>query len=165
MRTLKVLIIHLLVTKMSEPDFGAALTFSQHLASKKQRCCWKLHFFQYSLVLLKVEMKRASVFSMWSPLKILTAKVIRAHQRLAIEMELVTQLKVRVSKNSFKLPTEDWKVAFTECTEKGGTAAGSCASGFGTCCLFAYSQCGMEVSQNNTYVRYVRFKVDKYISV
>jgi hypothetical protein len=40
-----------------------------------------------------------------------------------------------------------------ECTEKGGTASGSCASGFGTCCVFAFAECGKEVNQNCTYVR------------
>merc|ERR1739846_96730 len=40
-----------------------------------------------------------------------------------------------------------------ECDEKGGVAAGSCAMGFGTCCLFTYQTCGTDVKQNCSYVR------------
>jgi len=39
-----------------------------------------------------------------------------------------------------------------ECSEKGGTAAGGCAMGFGTCCLFAV-ECDGEVKENCTYIR------------
>jgi len=38
----------------------------------------------------------------------------------------------------------------SECTTRGGTADGSCASGFGTCCTFA-NDCNTETSQNGTY--------------
>lgn len=38
----------------------------------------------------------------------------------------------------------------SECTNKGGTAAGSCASGFGVCCTFTLG-CGAKISENNTY--------------
>jgi len=38
----------------------------------------------------------------------------------------------------------------TECTSLGGTASGSCASGFGVCCAFT-TTCGGVVSLNNTY--------------
>ena len=37
-----------------------------------------------------------------------------------------------------------------ECTTKGGTASGTCASSFGVCCLFQIS-CGDTVSANNSY--------------
>jgi len=40
-----------------------------------------------------------------------------------------------------------------ECSEKGGKAAGGCAMGFGTCCLFAYEECGKDIEQNCSYVR------------
>jgi hypothetical protein len=40
-----------------------------------------------------------------------------------------------------------------ECSEKGGQAEGGCAMGFGTCCVFAYSDCAKEVSENCTYIR------------
>jgi len=40
----------------------------------------------------------------------------------------------------------------SECTAAGGTAAGSCASSFGTCCLFKATTCGGEVAQNNSYL-------------
>ena len=40
-----------------------------------------------------------------------------------------------------------------ECSEKGGTAAGGCAMGFGTCCLFAVT-CDGDVKENCTYIRY-----------
>ena len=42
---------------------------------------------------------------------------------------------------------------FLECSELGGSSAGSCASGFGVCCLFATSTCGSTVSHNCSYVR------------
>ena len=38
----------------------------------------------------------------------------------------------------------------SECTQRGGTADGSCASGFGVCCTFA-NDCNTETSQNGTY--------------
>jgi len=40
-----------------------------------------------------------------------------------------------------------------ECDEKGGVASGSCAMGFGTCCLFTFQTCGTDVKQNCSYVR------------
>jgi len=44
-----------------------------------------------------------------------------------------------------------------ECEEKGGTAAGGCASGFGTCCIFTQAVCGGEVTENGTYIRNADF--------
>ena len=41
----------------------------------------------------------------------------------------------------------------TECAEKGGQSAGSCAAGFGTCCVFATSKCGSDIVHNSSYVR------------
>merc|ERR1712004_708725 len=41
----------------------------------------------------------------------------------------------------------------TECTSKGGTADGNCASGFGVCCTFLKSDCGSTVSNNCTYIQ------------
>merc|ERR1712045_670409 len=38
-----------------------------------------------------------------------------------------------------------------ECSSKGGTSDGSCASGFGVCCTFTLS-CGDSSSQNQTYL-------------
>merc|ERR1711971_462689 len=38
-----------------------------------------------------------------------------------------------------------------ECSNKGGTSDGSCASGFGVCCIFALS-CGGSASENQTYL-------------
>merc|ERR1711971_825311 len=38
-----------------------------------------------------------------------------------------------------------------ECSTKGGTNDGSCASGFGVCCIFALS-CGGSASENQTYI-------------
>jgi len=43
-----------------------------------------------------------------------------------------------------------------ECSEKGGTAAGGCAMGFGTCCLFAVT-CDGDVKENCTYIRNENF--------
>jgi len=41
----------------------------------------------------------------------------------------------------------------TECTEKGGSADGNCASGFGVCCLITTNTCGSTVSTNTSYIR------------
>lgn len=44
----------------------------------------------------------------------------------------------------------------TECEEKGGSASGNCASGFGVCCLFTIgssSSSGTTVTVNNTYIQ------------
>merc|ERR1712061_630951 len=38
----------------------------------------------------------------------------------------------------------------SECTSKGGTASGTCASSFGVCCVFSIS-CGATSSANNSY--------------
>jgi len=38
----------------------------------------------------------------------------------------------------------------SECTSKGGTSGGSCASSFGVCCVFSLA-CGSTSSENNTY--------------
>lgn len=38
----------------------------------------------------------------------------------------------------------------SECTNKGGTSAGSCANGFGVCCTFVLG-CGGKISENCTY--------------
>merc|ERR1711862_235887 len=38
----------------------------------------------------------------------------------------------------------------SECTAKGGTASGTCASSFGVCCVFSIS-CGGSASANNSY--------------
>ena len=40
-----------------------------------------------------------------------------------------------------------------ECSSKGGTAAGSCAAGFGVCCVFLVSNSGSTITQNCTYIR------------
>merc|ERR1719464_1918735 len=38
-----------------------------------------------------------------------------------------------------------------ECSDKGGTSAGSCADGFGVCCTFLITTCGSSSSENITY--------------
>merc|ERR1712018_123737 len=40
-----------------------------------------------------------------------------------------------------------------ECEERGGTASGGCAMGFGTCCLFTVDECGSTARENCTYIR------------
>jgi len=40
-----------------------------------------------------------------------------------------------------------------ECTAKGGVASGSCATGFGVCCVFTLSECDSTVAQDNTYIQ------------
>jgi len=40
----------------------------------------------------------------------------------------------------------------SECSDAGGMASGSCASSFGTCCMFQTSTCGSEINQNNAYI-------------
>ena len=42
------------------------------------------------------------------------------------------------------------KNSILECTAKGGTASGTCASSFGVCCVFSIS-CGGSSSANNSY--------------
>lgn len=37
-----------------------------------------------------------------------------------------------------------------ECSHKGGTSSGSCADGFGVCCIFVISTCGKSSSENIT---------------
>ena len=40
----------------------------------------------------------------------------------------------------------------SECSSKSGTASGSCALGFGVCCVISTSTCGSSVSTNTTYI-------------
>jgi len=41
----------------------------------------------------------------------------------------------------------------TECSDKGGTSSGSCAMGFGTCCIFTKNKCAETIDQNTTYIQ------------
>merc|ERR1712223_923586 len=45
----------------------------------------------------------------------------------------------------------------TECSDKGGTASGNCAAGFGVCCLFVYSSASTTISQNCSYIQNPNF--------
>merc|ERR1712156_850825 len=40
-----------------------------------------------------------------------------------------------------------------ECIEKGGSSSGSCAGGFGVCCVFMTSTCGAAVNVNCSYIK------------
>merc|ERR1711935_318751 len=44
-----------------------------------------------------------------------------------------------------------------DCGANGGTTSGSCASGFGVCCLFRISDCPSTIYQNVTYIQNVNF--------
>merc|ERR1712061_6687 len=41
----------------------------------------------------------------------------------------------------------------TECSNKGGTASGNCAAGFGVCCIFVVTSTATSISQNCTYIQ------------
>merc|ERR1711992_107556 len=41
----------------------------------------------------------------------------------------------------------------SECTNRAGATSGTCASGFGVCCVVSTSTCGASVSSNVTYIR------------
>jgi len=41
----------------------------------------------------------------------------------------------------------------SECTSRSGTGEGTCAAGFGVCCVVSSSTCGSTVSSNITYIR------------
>jgi len=49
----------------------------------------------------------------------------------------------------------DMGICYTEaeCTSKGGVAGGSCATGFGVCCVFTLDECNGTVSEDNTYIQ------------
>ena len=40
-----------------------------------------------------------------------------------------------------------------ECLSRSGLVSGSCAQGFGACCLVYHDQCGGTLEHNNTYIR------------
>eukprot|EP00095_Tigriopus_kingsejongensis_P012190 maker-scaffold521_size146803-snap-gene-0.14 protein:Tk12190 transcript:maker-scaffold521_size146803-snap-gene-0.14-mRNA-1 annotation:"hypothetical protein KGM_18655" len=44
-----------------------------------------------------------------------------------------------------------------ECTRKGGSVAGTCAAGFGVCCVFLVSNSGATINQNCSYIRNPNF--------
>merc|ERR1719340_311199 len=41
----------------------------------------------------------------------------------------------------------------TECGDKGGKQSGTCASGFGVCCLFVFTTSGSSITQNGSYIQ------------
>jgi len=43
-------------------------------------------------------------------------------------------------------------ITSSECSSRGGTAQGSCAAGFGVCCIYTYSATGSIVTQNVSYL-------------
>jgi len=45
----------------------------------------------------------------------------------------------------------------TECTNKGGTASGNCAAGFGVCCLFVFNSASTSITENCTYIQNPNF--------
>merc|ERR1711971_596012 len=45
----------------------------------------------------------------------------------------------------------------TECVDKGGSADGNCAAGFGVCCLITVNTCGSTVTTNTSYIRNPNF--------
>jgi len=44
-------------------------------------------------------------------------------------------------------------ITASECTTRGGSKSGNCASGFGVCCLVATSTCAGTITYNNTYIQ------------
>jgi len=40
-----------------------------------------------------------------------------------------------------------------ECSDKGGTASGNCAAGFGVCCVFTTTETSATISENCTYIQ------------
>ena len=71
-------------------------------------------------------------------------------------MEHVLLLKVSTrntvisTKMMLKIVISSW---IQECMDRQGSASGSCAAGFGVCCVFLASTCGSTVKENCTYVR------------
>jgi len=43
-------------------------------------------------------------------------------------------------------------ITSSECSSRGGTSQGSCAAGFGVCCVYTYSATGSVISQNVSYI-------------
>jgi len=43
-------------------------------------------------------------------------------------------------------------ITSSECSSRGGTTQGTCAAGFGVCCIFTYSETGSTISQNVSYI-------------
>ena len=41
----------------------------------------------------------------------------------------------------------------SECGSRGGAASGSCAAGFGVCCVISSTTCDSTISTNTTYIR------------
>lgn len=43
-------------------------------------------------------------------------------------------------------------ITSSECTSRGGTAQGSCAAGFGVCCIYTFSDSGSRITRNTSYI-------------
>jgi len=43
-------------------------------------------------------------------------------------------------------------ITASECSSRGGTTQGTCAAGFGVCCIFTFSATGSTISQNVSYI-------------
>ena len=56
----------------------------------------------------------------------------------------------------FLLNWQKWWLAylrFSECQSRSGTAAGTCASGFGVCCVFVVTSTSGTIRENCTYIQ------------
>jgi len=43
-------------------------------------------------------------------------------------------------------------ITASECSTRGGTAQGSCAAGFGVCCIYTFSESGSTITRNVSYI-------------
>ena len=55
--------------------------------------------------------------------------------------------------SEFQLPT-NMDISYSECSSNGGSSKGSCAAGFGVCCVFTInSDSSLTVNYNDTYIQ------------
>merc|ERR1719362_1489130 len=114
--------------------------------------------------------KGAGVFGLFALLLSVSLSVTRGEDDVLTEtrdIESLTETKESEGRDSKVLPifqvvrfpndicsgTSRNGTCYTaeECSTKGGTNDGTCASGFGVCCIFALS-CGGSASENQTYL-------------
>ena len=92
------------------------------------------------------------------------AKSFSTYVFLAVVVVILMPCHLWLQQNSFSFTSTPTSLAasihflfsffwFSECIDRKGSASGSCAAGFGVCCVFLTSSCGSTVSENCTYIR------------
>merc|ERR1719348_2167825 len=88
---------------------------------------------------------------LWSKISSLNVTDTRTKKQLSLIT--VVQFPNLECTSTTSSATSGTCITTSECSSKSGTAAGTCAAGFGVCCVVAVSTCGSTLSSNTSYIR------------